>query len=106
MLLAGIRRPAPPGKGPGPKPPAAVHLSHGTNTSRLQATDSKKLAFWRAACLISRQEVEGNETKLLALVLLAGGSLFAETRFSVGINIGGYAPGYYPPPPPPEKRVS
>src|SRR5713101_3719112 len=40
------------------------------------------------------------KTKLLALVLLAGGSLFAETRFSFGINIGGYAPGYYPPPRP------
>jgi hypothetical protein len=41
------------------------------------------------------------KTKLLALVLLAGGSLFAETNFSFGIGIGGYGPGYYAPPPPP-----
>ena len=35
------------------------------------------------------------KTKLLAMVLLAGGSMFAQTRFSVGIGVGGYAPGYY-----------
>lgn len=35
--------------------------------------------------------------KLLALALLAGGSLFAETRFSIGINLGG-GPAYYAPP--------
>src|SRR6266571_234320 len=40
------------------------------------------------------------KTKLLALALLTGGSLFAETHFSFGIGIGGYAPGYYAPPPP------
>jgi hypothetical protein len=32
------------------------------------------------------------KTKLLALALLGGSSLFAETRFSVGINVGGYPP--------------
>ena len=32
--------------------------------------------------------------KLLALVLLAGGSMFAQPRFSVGIHVGGYGPGY------------
>ena len=37
------------------------------------------------------------KTKLLALMFVAGGSLFAETRFS--ISIGGYGPGYYAPPP-------
>jgi len=37
------------------------------------------------------------KTKLIALMLMAGGSLFAETHFSV--IIGG-APAYYPPPPP------
>jgi hypothetical protein len=36
------------------------------------------------------------KTKLLAMVLLAGGSMFAQNRFSIGIGIGGYAPGYYP----------
>src|SRR6266446_6180716 len=35
------------------------------------------------------------KTKLLALALLAGSSAFAATRFSVGIGIGGYAPGGY-----------
>ena len=37
------------------------------------------------------------KTKLLTLVLLAGGSLFAETHFSIGIGIG--TPYYAPPPP-------
>jgi hypothetical protein len=35
------------------------------------------------------------KTKLLAMVLLAGGSMFAQSRLSIGIGIGG-APGYYP----------
>jgi hypothetical protein len=41
--------------------------------------------------------------KLLALLLLAGGSLFAGGRFYVGVGVGGpaYYPGYYAPPPPP-----
>jgi hypothetical protein len=41
------------------------------------------------------------KTKVLAVLLLGGSSLFAETRFSIGIGIRGYAPGYYAPPPPP-----
>ena len=36
------------------------------------------------------------KTKLLGVMLLAGSSLFAETRFSVGIGVGGY--GYAAPP--------
>ena len=32
--------------------------------------------------------------KLFALMLLAGGSMFAESRFSVGVGFG--APGYSP----------
>ncbi len=40
------------------------------------------------------------KTKLLALALLAGGSMFAETRFSIGVNLGGYNGGYYEPGPP------
>ena len=36
---------------------------------------------------------------LVALVLLASGSAFAQTRFSIGIGIGGHAPGYYAPVP-------
>jgi hypothetical protein len=41
---------------------------------------------------------EGKEimkTKLLALALLAGGSMFAQTRFSIGVNLGGSGRGYY-----------
>jgi hypothetical protein len=43
------------------------------------------------------------KTKLLALLVLAGSSLFAAPRMSIGIGVGagGYAPGYYAPPPPP-----
>jgi hypothetical protein len=41
------------------------------------------------------------KTKLLALVFVAGSSLFAGSRFYVGIGVGGYGPGYYAPPPPP-----
>ena len=37
------------------------------------------------------------KSKLFALMLLAGASAFAQSRFS--ISIGGYAPGYYGPPP-------
>ena len=37
------------------------------------------------------------KSKLIALVLLAGGSAFAQTRFSFSIGTGG--PGYYAPPP-------
>src|SRR5712692_637957 len=37
------------------------------------------------------------KTKLIAFMLIAGSSAFAETRFS--IHIGGYGPGYYAPPP-------
>ncbi len=35
------------------------------------------------------------KTKLIALMMLAGGSLFAQTHVSIGIGLG---PGYYPPP--------
>lgn len=38
--------------------------------------------------------------RILAVALIAGGTMFAQTRLSVGIGIGagGYGPGYYPPP--------
>ena len=36
--------------------------------------------------------------KLIAVTLIAVGSAFAQTRFSVQIG-GGYGPGYYAPPP-------
>ena len=39
------------------------------------------------------------KTKLLALALVAGSSMFAETRFSISIGTGGYNRGYYAPAP-------
>src|SRR5438105_1658787 len=36
--------------------------------------------------------------KLLVLAALAAGSVFAQTRFSIGVGIGGYGPGYGPAP--------
>jgi hypothetical protein len=38
------------------------------------------------------------KTKLLAMMLLAGGSMFAQTRFSVGIGFGGGGDFYRPTP--------
>ena len=38
------------------------------------------------------------KSKLLAVALLAGGSMFAQSRVAIGVNIGGYGPGVYPPP--------
>jgi hypothetical protein len=39
------------------------------------------------------------KTKLIVMVMLAAGSLFAETHISIGVGIG--TPGYYYAPPPP-----
>lgn len=36
--------------------------------------------------------------KILAVALIAGGTMFAQTRLSIGVGIGGYGSGYYPPP--------
>jgi len=40
------------------------------------------------------------KTKLavLAVALVAGGTMFAQTRLSIGVGVGGFGPGYYPPP--------
>ena len=40
------------------------------------------------------------KTKLrfLAVALIAAGTMFAQTRLSIGVGVGGYGPGYYPPP--------
>jgi hypothetical protein len=35
---------------------------------------------------------------LLAVALIAAGTMFAQPRVSIGIGVGGYGPGYYPPP--------
>jgi len=39
------------------------------------------------------------KTKLLAMMLLAGGSMFAQTRLSIGIDFGGHNGGFYQAPP-------
>ena len=36
--------------------------------------------------------------KLLVLAALAAGSMFAQTRFSIGVGVGGYGSGYAPAP--------
>ena len=43
-------------------------------------------------------------TKFLAILLLAGSSLFARVHVSIGVGVGG--PGYYLPPPPPARIVT
>jgi hypothetical protein len=35
---------------------------------------------------------------LVAVALIAAGTMFAQPRVSIGIGVGGYGPGYYPPP--------
>lgn len=35
------------------------------------------------------------KTKLLAMMLLAGGSMFAQTRFSIGLGFGNQGAGFY-----------
>ena len=39
------------------------------------------------------------KTKLLAMMLLAGSSMFAQTRFSIGVGFGGHRGGFYQAPP-------
>jgi YXWGXW repeat-containing protein len=39
------------------------------------------------------------KTKLLAMMLLAGGSMFAQTRFSIGLGFGTQGAGFYQAPP-------
>jgi WXXGXW repeat (2 copies) len=36
--------------------------------------------------------------RLLAVALIAGGTMFAQPRVAIGIGVGGYGPGAYPPP--------
>ncbi|HEY1494595.1 MAG TPA: hypothetical protein VGF49_08625 [Candidatus Solibacter sp.] len=36
--------------------------------------------------------------RLLAVALIAGGTMFAQSRLSVGVSVGGYGPGACPPP--------
>ena len=43
------------------------------------------------------------KSKLLAVLFLAGGSLFGGVSVGVGVNFGG--PGYFVPPPPPPRAA-
>jgi len=54
-----------------------------------------------------QREEKKMKTKLFALLLVAGSSLFAAGHFSIGVGIG-VAPayGYYAPPPPPPPVVT
>ena len=36
--------------------------------------------------------------RILAVALIAGGTMFAQARLSIGVRVGGNGPGYYPPP--------
>jgi hypothetical protein len=36
--------------------------------------------------------------RLLAVALIAGGTMFAQSRLSIGVSVGGYGPGACPPP--------
>jgi hypothetical protein len=36
--------------------------------------------------------------RLLAVALIAGGTMFAQSRLSIGVGFGGYGSGAYPPP--------
>jgi hypothetical protein len=40
------------------------------------------------------------KTKLLAMMLLAGGTMFAQPRVSIGVGVGGYGGGFYQSAPP------
>jgi hypothetical protein len=52
--------------------------------------------FGLGSAFFQRRRSKKMKTKLLVAMLLAGSSLFAGTRFSIGIGVGGY--GYAPPP--------
>jgi len=58
------------------------------------------------AVFIARRKVNQMKTKLLAMMLLAGGTtMFAQTRFSVGVNVGGAGAGFFQSAPPPNYFV-
>ena len=39
-----------------------------------------------------------SKLRLMAVALIAGGTMFAQSRLSVGVGVGGYGPSTYPPP--------
>src|SRR5216683_2991674 len=57
----------------------------------------KHLDFGAVRALqVGRKEGHQMKKKLMVLALLAGGTMFAQTRFSIGINVGGYGRPYAP----------
>src|SRR5262249_53740204 len=52
----------------------------------------------RTALQCECREATTMKTKLIAVLLVAGGSVFAQTRFSIGVHVG--APDYRPTPAP------
>src|SRR5258706_10046898 len=68
----------------------------------------QQFTLWQIGCSETGRSCDMK--RFLILMLLAGGSLFARTRVSIGIGVGGYGYdpyayggyyAYYPPPPPP-----
>jgi hypothetical protein len=58
------------------------------------------------ATFIARRQVNQMKTKLLAMMLLAGGTtMFAQSRFSVGVNVGGVGAGFFQSAPSPDYFV-
>jgi hypothetical protein len=82
-------------------PPRAVSLSQPEGgTESLFDAGSTTCGMARGVHLEQAGEDTKMKTKLLALIALAGGSLFAQSRFSVGVAIGsGPGPAYYRPAP-------
>src|SRR5262245_52073683 len=86
---------------PGRLPPAAVML-HQRPARPKSISYTSSITYGMAGALHFRRAGEDTnmKTKLLALIVLAGGSLFAQSRFSVGVAIGsGPGPAYYAPAP-------
>jgi hypothetical protein len=55
-----------------------------------------EIAGWHASCQRQARSEVFTKSKLIFLMVIAGASAFAQTRFS--IQIGGYGPRYYAPP--------
>lgn len=57
------------------------------------------LRFGHCYALTTGGREDSMKPKILAVMLLAGGSMCAKTRFSVGIGVSGQGGGFYQPPP-------
>src|SRR5438105_10587491 len=79
----------------GRKAPSVVHIDH--RSCGVMAELSIIYSLADCLQLLAREVTKEDvmKTKLLAVLLLAGSSVFAGTRFFVGFGTGGYYPGYY-----------